>query len=254
MQLTAIPSLNDNYIWLMADDHGQAVVVDPGEAEPVEQYLEAHGLALSTILLTHHHHDHIGGAATLQLNHRATVYAPQDSRIDLIANRVGDGDLIGLEQPALDLAVIGVPGHTLSHIAYYGDGKLFCGDTLFSLGCGRLFEGQPEQMLASLDRFAALPGSTLVCAAHEYTAANGRFALTVEPDNTDLQERVVEVRDARAADRPSLPSSMACELRTNPFLRIDEPAVAAWCRHHGADESRVSRFATLRRAKDQFAA
>lgn len=254
MQLTAIPSLTDNYIWLLSDAQGQAVVVDPGESAPVERHLQAHGLSLRAILLTHHHDDHIKGAATLQINHHANVYAPHDPRIDLIGHRVSDGDLISLESPALTLQVMSVPGHTLSHIAYYGDGKLFCGDTLFSLGCGRLFEGQPEQMLASLDRFADLPADTLVCAAHEYTAANGRFALSVDPANPALQQRVRDVRLLRAEHLPSLPVSLASERQTNPFLRVDDPAVIDWCRHHGAAESRVSRFATLRQAKDHFTA
>lgn len=254
MQLTAIPSLTDNYIWLLSDAQGQAVVVDPGESAPVERDLQAHGLNLRAILLTHHHDDHIKGAAALQMNHHAAVYAPHDPRIDLIGHRVSDGDLISLESPALTLRVMGVPGHTLSHIAYCGDGKLFCGDTLFSLGCGRLFEGQPEQMLASLDRFAELPADTLVCAAHEYTAANGRFALSVDPANPALQQRVRDVDLLRAEHLPSLPVSLASERQTNPFLRVDDPAVIDWCRHHGAAESRVSRFAALRQAKDHFTA
>lgn len=252
MHLVSLPALSDNYIWLLHDDDGHAVVVDPGEAAPVEQALRSHQLQLTAILLTHHHADHIGGAAELAQRHHATVYAPHDERIGLPAQRVGEGDEVRIDSPALHFRVMEVPAHTRSHVAYAGEGMLFCGDTMFSLGCGRLFEGTAEQMLAALDRFAALPDQTLACPAHEYTAANGRFALTVEPDNRALQQRVRAVAQCRAQQLPSLPVSLGSERDCNPFLRVDQPEVIAWCDRHGDASSRAARLASLRSAKDQF--
>ena len=253
VHLVALPALADNYIWLLHDDAGNALVVDPGESEPVERALLERRLQLRTILLTHHHHDHIGGVADLRARHGATVYAPVDPRIDECDLRVSDGDTVALAAPAARFQVMAVPGHTLSHIAYAGEGYLFCGDTLFSLGCGRLFEGTPAQMLASLDRLASLPATTLVCCAHEYTAANGRFAATIDAGNAALSARLMEVARLREHGQPTVPVSLDVEQASNPFLRIDQPALVAWAMAQGiATDDRVARFAALRAAKDQF--
>lgn len=254
MHLIPLPALADNYIWLLHDDDGNAIVVDPGDALVVEQALAARRLRLRAILLTHHHHDHIGGVQALRARHDVPVHAPVDERIGTATARVRDGDRIELAEPCVRFEVIAIPGHTLSHVAYVGAGLLLCGDTLFSLGCGRLFEGSPAQMLASLDRLSRLQGETLVCAGHEYTEANGRFALTIEPANPDLQQRLQEVAALRARQQPTLPVPLARELATNPFLRVDAAAVIAWCARQGAGDNRVDRFATMRRAKDGFAA
>ncbi|MFC5526290.1 hydroxyacylglutathione hydrolase [Rhodanobacter ginsengisoli] len=252
MHLIPLPALADNYIWLLHDDAGQAIVVDPGDAEVVEQALTARKLRLRAVLLTHHHNDHIGGAAALRARHAVPVYAPVDDRIDSATERVRDGDRVELASPSVSFEVIAIPGHTLSHIAYIGAGLLLCGDTLFSLGCGRLFEGTPAQMLASLDRLSKLPGETLVCGGHEYTEANGRFARPVEPTNPALLQRLQVVAELRARQLPTLPVTLASELATNPFLRVDSEAIIGWCRQHGIEGDRVDRFAAIRGAKDAF--
>ena len=253
MHLVPIPALADNYIWLLHDDDGNAVVVDPGEATVVEQVLAARRLQLRAILLTHHHYDHVDGVPDLRVRHGVPVYAPVDERIVEATHRVRDGERVELAAPRLSFEVMAVPGHTLSHVAYFGDGLLLCGDTLFSLGCGRLFEGTPAQMLASLDRLSTLPGETRVCGGHEYTAANGRFAVTVEPDNAKLHARQREVAALRAEGLPTLPVALADELATNPFLRVDTDTVVDWCRQqHGIGQDRIARFAAVRGAKDVF--
>lgn len=252
MHLVALPALTDNYIWLLHDTH-QAVVIDPGESGVVERALETLGLNLQTILLTHHHADHIGGAAALQQRHGALVYAPVDERVELNARRMGEGDSIVIEAPACRFEVIEVPGHTRSHIAFHGEGLLFSGDTMFSLGCGRLFEGSPAQMLASLDRLGALPEDTMLCCGHEYTLANGRFAATVEPDNHALKTRLTQAARQRAEGEPTLPSSLGQENATNPFMRVDTPALIAWgLSRNIAANARTRRFAALRDAKNRF--
>lgn len=256
--LRPLPALHDNYIWMLSDSaSGMALVVDPGEAEPVLRALAEDGRRLSAILLTHHHADHIGGTAELEaLYPDATIYAPVDDRIHFAATRVGNGDVIEIPTPAARFEVIEVHGHTRSHIAYHGEGLLFCGDTLFSLGCGRLFEGTPSEMLASLDRLAALPGDTRVCCGHEYTLANAAFALTIEPDNRALQGRADAARSMRARGEPTLPARLEDERDANPFLRVDAIADERipWPAASRGGTGRVDRFAALRLAKDDFRA
>ncbi|MDN5923747.1 MAG: hydroxyacylglutathione hydrolase [Xanthomonadales bacterium] len=255
MPLFAVPALNDNYIWICSDAQGRAIAVDPGEAAPLETFLVRENLELTTVLLTHHHPDHIAGVAALSARRKLRVIAPADKRIHTATEIVHDGDRIDIDAPAMHFSVLSVPGHTSSHVAYVGEGWLFCGDTLFSLGCGRLFEGTPAQMLASLDRLAQCPDATQICCGHEYTLDNAAFALSVDPDNTALQHRRTQAQAQRAVGQPSLPSSMADERAANPFLRIDTPALQAWATARlGHAATRVDRFAALRSAKNEFRA
>lgn len=255
MRLTALPAFEDNYIWTLVDDEGNAVIVDPGDAAPVLA-ASSMGLWPAGVLLTHHHPDHCGGVAALRERWPTLpVYAPEDARIPYATERVGEGSRFKMNN--WDFAVLAVPGHTLSHIAFHGaEGHLFCGDTLFSLGCGRLFEGTPAQMLASLERLAALPGASAVCCGHEYTLANAAFARAVDPANDALRRRTEEAQAMRNAGRPTLPSTLATELATNPFLRVDTPAVRAAVANRLGREpvDRVETFAGLRRWKDGFSA
>ncbi|KGM55476.1 hydroxyacylglutathione hydrolase [Lysobacter daejeonensis GH1-9] len=254
MQLRALPAFADNYIWALADESGRALFVDPGEAAPVLAVI-ADGLQPAGVLLTHHHHDHIGGTREL-LAHwpDLPVIAPVDERIPHASRRVGDGERVDVASWTFE--VLEIPGHTRSHIAFHGHGLVFCGDTLFSLGCGRMFEGTPAQMHASLSRLSALPSTTQVCCGHEYTLANAAFALTVDPGNTDLLRRAAEARSQLDQGQPTLPATLASERACNPFLRTDAPAIgAAVARRLGREpHDAVETFAELRRWKDGFTA
>ncbi len=253
MRMLPLPAFEDNSIWALAGDAG-ALIVDPGDATPVLA-AAADGLRITGILLTHHHHDHIGGVpALLQRWPDLPVVAPVDDRIAHATQRVGDGDSARIGEWAF--RVVEIPGHTVSHIAFHGHGVLCCGDTLFSLGCGRLFEGTPAQMLESLERLAALPGETQVCCGHEYTVANAAFARMVDPDNEALRRRSEEASAMRADGRATLPTTLAGERACNPFLRVDAPAVRASITARLGREAldRVEAFAELRRWKDGFRA
>ena len=256
--LTPIPAFNDNYLWLL-DDGRDALVVDPGDAAPVQAVLAVRQLRLAGILVTHHHGDHTGGVAQLREQTGAPVWGPRTERIPEPYTPLGAADRV--QALGLDWQVFDVPGHTAGHIAYFcanvnGKPLLFCGDTLFSGGCGRLFEGTAAQMLASLDQLAALPGDTQVCAAHEYTLSNLKFARAVEPQNADLIEYQAHCETLRAAGQPTLPSSIAVERAINPFLRAREGAVARTVQAHAGlsdtASTPVAVFAAMREWKNQF--
>jgi hydroxyacylglutathione hydrolase len=245
-----IPAFKDNYIWLLTRGR-RAAVVDPGDAAPVAARLAADGLSLEAILVTHHHADHQGGVAALAARWQPVVYAPAAESITGRTHPLRGGERITILDCPVD--VLAVPGHTLGHLAYVAPGMLFCGDTLFGAGCGRLFEGTPAQMAASLARLAELPDDTAVYCAHEYTALNLGFARTVEPENPALAARATLVAAQRAAGLPSVPSTLAEEKATNPFLRCGEPAVVAAALAHGAvDRSPTAVFAAIRGWRNTF--
>jgi len=256
LNVSPVRAFSDNYIWLIRApaDPAAAVVVDPGDDRPVEQALEQHGLRLRAILVTHHHADHVGGVGALAARHGATVFGPAREKMPCDVQALDDGGTAALGHLGLEFAVMAVPGHTLGHIAYVGHGALFCGDTLFSGGCGRLFEGTPAQMSDSLDRLAALPDDTAVYCAHEYTLSNLRFAHEVEPDNADVRAALDDVRGRRERDEITLPSSLGRELRINPFLRCRAPAVRASAERHAGRSLATATdvFAVVRAWKDSF--
>lgn len=252
--IRALPAFTDNYIWLLQDEATRrCAVVDPGDAAPVLAWLAEHPeWTLSDILVTHHHHDHVGGVETLKQATRAKVYGPANETIPGRDVALNDNDQISVLGHTFD--VYAVPGHTLGHIAYYTKGVLFSGDTLFAAGCGRLFEGTPEQMHHSLSRLAALPDETLVYCTHEYTLSNLRFAVAVEPNNPDIAERFKNVSQLRESGQISLPSNLALEKLTNPFLRTGETSVKEILdeRSDPKDRAPSEVFAALRAWKDRF--
>ena len=252
-----IPAFRDNYIWVVRN--GQlAAVVDPGDAAPVLAWLDAHDVRLSAILATHHHADHVGGVAALCARDDVPVFGPARETIPRRTHALREGDRIDVPGVDLSLAVFDIPGHTAGHIACYSTGSdplLFCGDTLFAAGCGRLFEGTPDQMWTSLSKLAALPPATRVYCGHEYTLANLRFAQAVEPDNADIRARMAREHAKREQGAPTLPSTIGDELATNPFLRAALPGVVASASAHAGRPMRgsVDSFATLRQWKNDFA-
>ncbi|MCW8877648.1 MAG: hydroxyacylglutathione hydrolase [Kangiellaceae bacterium] len=256
--ISPIPAFNDNYIWLI-ENNGFAAVVDPGDPSPVIQALEQNGLQLTTILITHHHADHTGGLAALKQRYSAKVYGPARESIKNIDIPLSQGQNIQLEDLGLSFKILDIPGHTAGHIAFFCENSsagpiLFCGDTLFSGGCGRLFEGTPTQMWDSLQKLSELPISTKVYCAHEYTSSNLQFALAVEPNNADLVKYSLKVQQLRQASQPTLPSTIGLELKINPFLRIRESNVIDVAENRSGErelsESEV--FASIRSWKDSF--
>ncbi|MGB4074899.1 hydroxyacylglutathione hydrolase [Pseudomonas sp.] len=256
IKIDALPAFSDNYIWLLQDpEQRRCAVVDPGDAAPVEAWLTANpGWQLSDILITHHHFDHVGGIEQLKASSGARVLGPANEKIPRRDLALGESDRVTVL--GHDFQVIEVPGHTLGHIAYHQADQhwLFCGDTLFAGGCGRLFEGTPQQMHASLSRLAALPEQTQVYCTHEYTLSNLRFATTVEPLNTQIAQRLEQVSQWRAAGQISLPSSIGLERATNPFLRSAQAAVSTTlaARDGIKERSNIEAFAALRAWKDSF--
>lgn len=249
LQIVPIPAFRDNYIWLLHDTR-HAIVIDPGDAVPVQEKLDSLNLRLTDILITHHHDDHIGGVANLLKRHQPNVYAPQYGRYIFQHHAVGEGDTVSIPLIGLEFIVMHLPGHTQDHIAYLGDNLLFCGDVLFGAGCGRLLDGTPAQMLQSLNRLKELPPETMVYCAHEYTQQNIEFALTLEPNNPDLIKRQSEVRDLRNQNLPTLPSTMNIELKTNPFLRCQQAGIIL--NSQAINSSELTVFTAIRTLKNNY--
>lgn len=251
MEVRALPALSDNYIYLLLDGD-KAAVVDPGVPDVVIEALEAEGRGLDLILNTHHHGDHIAGNEALKARYGAYLIGPaaEAGRISGMDRQVAAGDSV--EFAGKTASVIETPGHTTGHIAFHfaSEAALFCGDTLFSLGCGRMFEGSPQQFWDSLKKLRALPEETQVYCGHEYTASNARFAVSIDPDNTTLAERSNDVERLRAAGQPTIPSRLGEEIAANPFLRADDPGLQAALGLSGQDP--VTVFADIRSRKDRF--
>lgn len=251
MQIEPIPAFEDNYIWALRKG-GEVAVVDPGEAQPVLRLLERTGDRLAAILVTHHHGDHIGGIAELVAWHPVPVYGPALEAAEVVTQPLQDGERVSVL--SVDFEVLHLPGHTRGHVAYYRPGSLFCGDVLFGAGCGRVFEGTLDEMHASLARIVRLPPETKIYCAHEYTQSCLRFAQRVEPDNAAIGSRIAAVAARRAAGEPSVPSTLADELATNPFLRWRSPGVinaaSRWLGHPPANDAET--FAAIRLWRDSL--
>ena len=253
MRIHAVPAFSDNYLWLI-EDGGKAAAVDPGDAQPIEAALAERGLVLTAILATNHHGDHVGGIEALVSHWKCPVFGPAGESIPRITQKLVEGDAIEVPGIGAAFSVLDVPGHTAGHIAYVGDGVAFVGDTLFACGCGRLFEGTPEQMARSLRKLATLPAQTRAYCAHEYTMANIKFAEAVEPGNARLAARKAIDAAKRARGEPTVPTTLGEELATNPFLRCTEPEVIASAERHSGRKlgDAVAVFAEIREWKNTF--
>ncbi len=254
-KITALPSRKDNYIWLIeCPPERKAVVVDPGEAAPVERALAERKLELAAILVTHHHYDHVEGIPDLVAEHPIPVFGPADEPVPCRTHPVEEGEHLPFAEWDIDLSVMKIPGHTKGHVGYYGGHRLFCGDTLFTAGCGKVFDGTVEQLFLSLQRIAALPGNTLIHCAHEYTEENLRFARLVEPGNPDIHARLEATHRLRAKGVATVPSMLTEEKRTNPFLRCHVPEVIRAAEQYAGHPLKTSRevFEVLRDWRDRF--
>jgi len=253
--INALPVFTDNYIWLISHlQHPYVIIVDPGDGDAVMHHCQAHGLVPLAILITHHHWDHSRGIITIKQHHDIPVYGPAHEQIDHITHPLVEGDLITFKELSLEFKIIDTPGHTAGHICYYGHGTLFCGDTLFAAGCGRLFEGTPTQMQRSLAKIRALPDDTLIYCAHEYTLDNLNFARIAEPDNQAIIERQQHTQALRANKKPSIPSRLSIEKQTNPFLRWDQTGLIEAASHYQGTPLKTPAevFAAVRQWKDDL--
>jgi len=253
VSVVPIPAFKDNYIWLMRNQR-YAAVVDPGDASPVLNYLRREKLELAAILNTHHHADHVGGNAGLLREFPVPVYGPRNESIPNVTHPLAEGDRVSVPLLGLEFGVLDIPGHTAGHIAYYGANLLFCGDTLFACGCGKLFEGTAQQMYSSLEKLSNLPDATLVYCGHEYTLANIQFAKAADPQNAALLKREANVRELRERGMPTLPSDIRLEKATNPFLRCNNPEIVRNASRAAgrALNDPVSVFASIREWKNNF--
>lgn len=251
MTIVPIKALRDNYIWCLIEQDN-CIIVDPGEAQPVEDFLTDQGLALKAILVTHHHYDHTDGIAALIANHPVPVYG--STQVPSVNHPIKDDDHIDIASLDIDFKVMAIPAHTLEHVAYYHSGFVFTGDTLFTGGCGRIFEGTAEQMYLSLARIASLPVDTQIYCGHEYTLKNLEFAQVVEPENVAILQRLNVTKQLRSENQPTVPAPLSDELKTNPFLRCTVPAVVAAASYHAGHwlDDPIQVLATLRKWKNAF--
>ncbi|MCG8380358.1 MAG: hydroxyacylglutathione hydrolase [Proteobacteria bacterium] len=255
LEIIPFPALKDNYIWLLKNKASKHIaIVDPGEAGPLLKLIKTEQLNPIAILITHHHWDHVNGIADIVEIHDIPVYSPKTESVNCSTNPVGEGDIVSLPELELEFRLLNVPGHTSGAIAYYNDKYVFSGDTLFTAGCGRLFEGTPPQMHASLSKFKSLPDETLLYCGHEYTVANLQFAQTVEPDNPAIQERLNKARQTRKNNQSTVPATLAIEKQTNPFLRCEEPDVIQAAERYAGSKlgNSTEVFGAIREWKDNF--
>jgi len=255
IEIIPLPALKDNYIWLLKNKISRhVVIIDPSEAEPVLDLVKSDNLIPIAIMITHHHWDHVGGIPGITEQFNIPVYTPKTETVAGSTHPVGEGDVIALPELELSFKILDVPGHTSGAVAYYTEERVFSGDTLFTAGCGRMFEGTPPQMHASLSKFKTLPDKTLLYCGHEYTVANLKFAASVEPDNKAIQERLQLAEEARSLNQPTVPATLAEEKITNPFLRCDKPAVISAASNFSGKslQEPAEVFAAVRQWKDNF--